>query len=58
MTGLQRYGPWALVVGASDGIGEAFAARLASSGLNVALVARRAELLAAVATQLRSAHGD
>ena len=54
----QRYGPWALVVGASDGIGAAFAARLASSGLNVALVARRAELLAAVATQLRSAMGS
>ena len=53
----QRYGPWALVVGASDGIGAAFAARLASSGLNVALVARRAELLAAIATQLRSTHG-
>jgi uncharacterized protein len=53
----QRYGPWALVVGASDGIGAAFAARLAASGLNVALVARRAELLAAVAARLRSTHG-
>jgi short-subunit dehydrogenase len=57
VTRLQRYGPWALVVGASDGIGAAFAARLAAGGLNVALVARRAELLAAVATELRSTHG-
>jgi short-subunit dehydrogenase len=45
------------VVGASDGIGAAFAERLAAGGLNVALVARRAELLDAVATQLRSTHG-
>jgi uncharacterized protein len=53
----QRYGPWALVVGASDGIGAAFAARLASEGFHVALVARRAELLAAVAARLRATHG-
>jgi short-subunit dehydrogenase len=45
----SRYGPWALVVGASDGIGKAFAQQLAAAGLNVALVARRAEPLAAVA---------
>jgi short-subunit dehydrogenase len=60
MTGSKiqhRYGPWALVVGASDGIGAAFAARLASYGLNVALVARRAALLEEVAGRLRAGHG-
>jgi short-subunit dehydrogenase len=48
----DRYGPWALVVGASDGIGEAFATQLASAGLNVALVARRLGQLEEVARRL------
>jgi hypothetical protein len=51
---LERYGPWAVVTGASDGIGRAFAAELAAAGLNVVLVARRAEALEAVALQLRA----
>jgi short-subunit dehydrogenase len=48
----QRYGPWALVAGASEGIGAAFASALAGQGLDVALVARRPEPLAALAEQL------
>jgi len=48
----KRYGPWALVAGASEGIGEAFARELAQRGLNVVLVARRLEPLEAAAREI------
>jgi uncharacterized protein len=53
----ERYGPWALVAGASDGIGEAFARRIAERGVNVLLLARRAALLERLAAEIRAAHG-
>ena len=37
----NKYGPWAVVTGASDGIGQQVAVELAKRGLNVLLVARR-----------------
>ncbi|MDT5029020.1 MAG: uncharacterized protein QOE61_5446 [Micromonosporaceae bacterium] len=48
----DRYGPWALVAGASEGLGAAFARALAGRGLNLVLVARRQEPLEAIAADL------
>jgi short-subunit dehydrogenase len=52
-----RYGPWAVVTGASSGIGEQFARLLAAEGLNVILVARRTARLDGLADELRQRNG-
>lgn len=52
-----RYGEWALVTGASSGIGKAIATQLAAQGLNIVAVARRAGPLEELAGELRQAHG-
>ncbi|AUH68716.1 MULTISPECIES: SDR family NAD(P)-dependent oxidoreductase [Gordonia] len=54
MTDLNRYGPWALIVGASEGVGSAFARRLAADGFGVVLAARNAERLEAVAGEVQA----
>lgn len=51
----ERYGPWAVVTGASDGIGRELARCLAEARINVLIVARRHAALAALATELRAA---
>lgn len=50
----ERYGPWALVAGASEGLGAEFATQLAARGLNLVLIARREEPLNALSARLKS----
>ncbi len=54
---LDRYGPWAVVAGASEGLGAAFARALAARGLHLVLIARRAALLDELAEGLARDHG-
>ena len=52
-----RYGPWALILGASEGTGGEFARQLAAQGVPSILIARRAEPLAALAADIRRETG-
>ncbi|MHC4392096.1 MAG: SDR family NAD(P)-dependent oxidoreductase [Planctomycetota bacterium] len=54
---LERYGPWAVVTGASSGIGEEFCRQLAALGFNLVVAARRLERLEALRDELPLAHG-
>jgi uncharacterized protein len=49
----ERYGPWAVIAGGSEGVGTCFARRLARAGINLVLLARKAEPLAETARELR-----
>jgi 17beta-estradiol 17-dehydrogenase / very-long-chain 3-oxoacyl-CoA reductase len=49
---LRKFGEWAVVTGATDGIGKAYAQELARSGLNIVLVSRSLEKLEDVAAEI------
>jgi short-subunit dehydrogenase len=51
-----RYGPWAVVTGASSGIGLAMAEQLAAAGLKLVLVARREDALRTLGDRLAALH--
>src|SRR4029077_12780161 len=53
----KRFGPWALITGASSGIGKEFARQIAASGIHVALVGRREPLLRTVGAECTQAFG-
>jgi len=53
---VRRYGSWGVVAGASEGLGAAWAEALAARGLNLALFARRPEVLEATAEAIRARH--
>jgi short-subunit dehydrogenase len=52
-----QYGPWALIAGASMGIGRAYSHEAARRGLNVVMLARGEELLREIATEVSEEHG-
>ena len=52
----EKFGSWALVTGASSGIGTGFAHGVAAKGLNVVLVSRREGQLREVADELETTH--
>src|SRR4030081_1616853 len=57
MSFVERYGPWAVIAGASEGTGRAFARKIASNGVPCILIARRAGPLASLAEPIRAESG-
>src|SRR6266481_4345789 len=53
----KRFGPWALVTGASSGIGKEFGRQIAASGINIVLVARREDLLREAGVEFSKRYG-
>jgi uncharacterized protein len=56
MSDFTKYGPWALVTGASSGLGAEYTRQLAAKGLNIVLVARRKDRLDSLADEIGAAH--
>ena len=57
MNFVERYGPWAVVAGASEGTGRSFARKIAANGVPCILLARRAAPLQALAKEIRAESG-
>src|SRR5690348_11413736 len=54
---VERYGPWAVIAGASDGTGAAFARSVAARGVHVVLLSRRQALLDELAADIEHTTG-
>ncbi len=54
MYNLKKYGEWAIITGASSGIGKEFAFKIANEKINLVLVARRFELLKNIKNEIES----
>ncbi|MBM9460125.1 SDR family NAD(P)-dependent oxidoreductase [Nocardioides sp. zg-536] len=54
MSDLDRYGPWAVIAGGSEGVGAELARQLGAAGIDVVLVARRAGPLEETAASVRA----
>jgi short-subunit dehydrogenase len=54
---VDKYGRWAVIAGASEGIGAGLADQLAARGLDLVLIARNGALLEEVATRVREEYG-
>ena len=52
MIDAKSYGPWAIIAGASEGIGVSFAHQLGKAGINLVLIARKRNLLEQVAREV------
>ena len=52
----NRYGQWAVVTGASSGLGADFARQLAQKGMDIVLIARRKDRLNEVADEIMNDH--
>jgi short-subunit dehydrogenase len=57
MISKERYGPWAVIVGGSEGIGEHLALKLGAAGINLVLVARKPAPLLETAQKVRGESG-
>ena len=57
MSFIERYGPWAVVTGASEGTGREFARQIAAEGVPSILIARREAPLAALVEEIRGESG-
>jgi uncharacterized protein len=53
----KKFGPWAVIAGASEGTGSCYAEELAAMGINLVLVSRRNDALDTLGERLKSEHG-
>lgn len=53
----DKYGPWAVVTGGSEGVGASVARKLAAEGINLVLIARKLDALEETAKAIRAEYG-